>query len=60
MLDPWIIEEIRRRERREEEERHRPEVVEMPVHGPRPQETDEERGKSEEGPRGVTIIDFGV
>ena len=32
MLDPWIIEEIKRRER---EENHRqPAVVEFPLHGP--------------------------
>jgi hypothetical protein len=58
MLDPWIIEEIRRREEEEQKERERP-VVELPldhpVH-PRPQ------GKSEENrdERGVVVVDFRV
>ncbi len=62
MLDPWIIEEIRRREedqRRYDEQR--PTVVEVPYHDPlpagqsRPAESD-----AETPPRGVIIIDFSV
>jgi hypothetical protein len=59
MLDPWIIEEIRRREEEEAREREHPRVeipMDMPVHperggSPTP-------GQKEE--RGVTIVDFGV
>jgi hypothetical protein len=57
MLDPWIIEEIRRRE---EEEKRRPQqpVIELPLQDPR----QEQDGKpAEDTPqRGVTIIDFRV
>jgi hypothetical protein len=67
MLDPWIIEEIRRREEEQRRKERLPAVIEMPVHGPRPDER-EEQGRppavptpgSEETPRGVTVIDFSV
>lgn len=59
MLDPWIIEEIRRRE---EEERHRREerpVVDVPLQVPvfpgqggKPEDSGDERG--------VVIVDFRV
>ena len=59
MLDPWIIEEIRRREqeeRRRREEQERP-VLEVPVDAPvypdRPPADNDE-------PRGVVIVDFRV
>ena len=57
MLDPWIIEEIRRREER----RSMPEcpVVEIPAAPPDEDECEEtvtEKG----GDRGVTVIDFSV
>jgi hypothetical protein len=58
MLDPWIIEEIRRREE-EEERRHREQrpVLEIPLDVPivptsRPDPDKEERG--------VVIVDFRV
>ncbi|MDB4971256.1 MAG: hypothetical protein JWN44_6945 [Myxococcales bacterium] len=60
MLDPWIIEEIRRREEEEREHREQPVLeipMEMPVypnHGgtpPGPQPGEE---------RGVVIVDFSV
>jgi hypothetical protein len=58
MLDPWIIEEIRRRE--EEERQHERPVLEVPLEAPvypvpgptgRPEEREE---------RGVVIVDFSV
>jgi hypothetical protein len=59
MLDPWIIEEIRRRE--EEERQHEAErpvleiPMELPVYPP--------QGKADPGPgeeRGVVIVDFSI
>ena len=58
MLDPWIIEEIKRRER---EENHRqPAVVEFPLHGPQDKPEEKKPGKDEDNPRGVVIIDYSV
>ncbi len=59
MLDAFIIEEIKRRERIRHEHDERP-VVELPL--PRPEDhphrrTDEE---DEKPPRGVVIIDMAV
>jgi hypothetical protein len=60
MLDPWIIEEIRRREEEERQERQRP-VIELPLDNP-PYPVPQ--GKPEDGPeggeRGVVIVDFRV
>ncbi len=61
MLDPWIIEEIRRRE--EEERQHREQPV-IHIEPPRYPET-QERGRrdSNQQPgeqRGVIVIDFSV
>ena len=58
MLDPWIIEEIRRREEERGSERPQPVVIEMPIHD-RPAR-EKSKGAEEEVPRGVTVIDFGV
>lgn len=63
MLEPWIIEQIRRRE---EEERRRQEQprLEIPVRDERwkrdrpEDEEDEEKKDREEGNRGVVIIDM--
>ena len=64
MLEPWIIEQIRRRE---EEERRRQEQprLEIPVRDerwkrdrPEDEEEDEEKKDPEEGNRGVVIIDM--
>ena len=64
MLEPWIIEQIRRRE---EEERRRQEQprLEIPVRDerwkrdrPEDEEEDEEKKDREEGNRGVVIIDM--
>jgi len=56
MLDPWIIEEIIRREedtkRRQEETR-----VELPLEGPRYHEPDKSK-PAEDSDRGVTVIDL--
>ena len=56
MLDPWIIEEIIRREdearRRQEETR-----VELPLEAPRYHDNDSQK-PSEDSERGVTIIDM--
>jgi hypothetical protein len=61
MLDPWIIEEIKRRERRKEEQ---PAVIELPIQGPEGRDRDRDRGhpkpETEDPPRGVTIIDYGI
>ena len=63
MLDPWIIEEIRRREqdeRRRREEEQRP-VLEIPIHHPGPTHPSEHREEDgEDEPRGVVIVDFRV
>lgn len=62
MLDAFIIDQIRKRERLEQEDR-RPHL-ELPLPAePRPEHQPEpsERGNdSEDGQRGVIIIDFGV
>ncbi len=64
MLDPWIIEEIRRREQEQLEHREQPalelplDIPHYPVHeghdGPfsKPADPDQERG--------VTVIDFSI
>ena len=60
MLDPWIIEEIKRREQRKQEQ---PPVIELPIRGPEGRDRSKNDGPempSEEDPRGVTIIDYGV
>ena len=63
MLDPWIIEEIRRREeeqRQQQEKRSRLEIsIEMPSERERlpDRRNNDHRPKPE---RGVTVIDFSV
>jgi hypothetical protein len=62
MLDPWIIEEIRRRE--DEQRRHdeqKPAVIELPFHEP-PQGGQSKPAKPADDtpPRGVHIIDFTI
>ena len=56
MLDPWIIEEIRRRE--ESDHRSEQPVLEMPL--PRPEEEDQAVRDEDEVERGVAIVDFRV
>lgn len=56
MLDPWIIEEIlRREEQRREQERGR---VELPLDAPRSTEQPSIPPKREESERGVVVIDI--
>jgi hypothetical protein len=65
MLDPWIIEEIKRRERRKQDQEA---VIELPIRGPEGRDRSKNDGHempseipTEKGPpRGVTIIDYGV
>ena len=63
MLDPWIIEEIRRREqeeRRRREAEERP-ILEIPRRGPQHPEHDSQPGdENPDGDRGVVIVDFRV
>ena len=56
MLDPWIIEEIKRREERKQEQP----VIELPIRGPESRDQDRPRPEGEDPPRGVAIIDYGV
>ena len=65
MLDPWIIEEIRRREEEEQQHREQP-VVELPMFDLPVYPG--QGGKSEESPtpppgageeRGVVIVEYG-
>jgi hypothetical protein len=60
MLDPWIIEEIKRREQRREEQP----VLELPIRGPegrdRSKNDEHEMPSEQDPPRGVHIIDYGV
>ena len=53
MLDPWIIEEIRRRE---EDSRRREERVELPLESPQYRQPDKKPASEDE--RGVVIIDI--
>jgi hypothetical protein len=60
MLDPWIIEEIRRREDLDQRGDEQP-ILEIPLEDPdaahEPHEHDEEQDAPE---RGVAIVDFRV
>jgi len=56
MLDPWIIEEIRRREEAEHD-RHRP-VLEIPMDMPQYPPTDTRPEPPPEVERGVIILDL--
>jgi hypothetical protein len=59
MLDPWIIEEIRRREEEQRQRDRQPAVIELPLHQP---VNDRDRGstkKEDDGqPRGIAIIEL--
>jgi hypothetical protein len=64
MLDPWIIEEIKRKEKRGRIEQP---VIQIPVQGPERERNEKDRDggpkprkDEEEDPRGIAIIDFGV
>lgn len=57
MLDSFIIEELRRREEERRREAQRPRL-ELPLHSEREPASKEDRGRSEEGSRGVIVIDL--
>lgn len=57
MLDPWIIEEIRRRE--EGDRRDEQPVLELPLRRPEEEDTTVVR-EEDEVERGVVIVDFRV
>ena len=66
MLEPWIIEQIRRREEEERRGHQRPRL-EIPARDERDDDRDRDREnrrdkarKEDEPERGVTIIDYGV
>ena len=56
MLDPWVIEEIRRREERKRDNGR--EQVQIPLHRPTLPDGDETQPAQEEQERGVVIIDL--
>lgn len=59
MLDPWIIEEIIRREKEEEERRRIERRIELPLQNPRPHDSGEIKIiPPSESDRGVTVIDI--
>jgi hypothetical protein len=57
MLDPWIIEEIIRRER-EEQRRHEERRIELPLQNPARHDSDPQIPVPPSEDRGVTIIDI--
>ncbi len=59
MLDPWIIDEIRRREEAERHEHERP-VLEIPIEMPRHPSTDTRPEPPPGEERGVVILDFSI
>lgn len=58
-LESFVIDQVRRRDRRERDERDRP-AVELPVPAPdeRPVRRSDEDGREEKPKRGVVIIDL--
>ncbi len=58
MLDPWIIEEIRRREEEERQQREQRPVLEMPFEQPPYPDAQKPENPGEE--RGVVIVDFSI
>jgi hypothetical protein len=59
MLDSFLIDQVKRRDKRERDERDRP-AVELPLPAPdeRPVRRSEEDGRDEKPKRGVVIIDL--
>jgi len=57
MLDAFIIEEIKKRERDQESQRPR---IELPLPEPTPQRQNDGRDDEEQPERGVIIIDYSV
>ena len=59
MLDPWIIEEIRRREEREKLHQDRRPILEIPIETPRSDDRDRDKRPPDDD-RGVVIINYGM
>ncbi|HZS38460.1 MAG TPA: hypothetical protein VFF06_16610 [Polyangia bacterium] len=60
MLDPWIIEEIRRREEEERQHREQRPVLEVPLESPPYPGQSRKPDTDQDGERGVVIVDFCV
>jgi hypothetical protein len=62
MLDPWIIEQIRRREEEKRKRRNERPSLELPVERPsHPGDREKEEGDGDGKPeRGVAIINFTI
>lgn len=58
MLDPWIIEEILRREEEQRRQDERGRYLELPLESPRYHETDPRPAAPVESERGVVVIDI--
>lgn len=58
MLDPWIIEEIRRREEQQKQRERQPAVIDLPLHAPQHREDDRPARDEEKVPRGIAIIEL--
>jgi hypothetical protein len=59
MLDPWIIDEIRRREEEERRQQERP-AIELPLEAPYHPATTPQGKPEEKEERGVVIVDFSI
>lgn len=59
MLDPWIIEEILRREQKRRQRAERP-VLEIPPSPHEPEVGEREEKREEDVERGVVILDYGL
>ncbi len=62
MLDPWIIDQIRRREEEERRRREERPTIEPPVYPAHPSDREryEDESPSSGDDRGVVIIDYGI
>lgn len=59
MLDPWIIDEIRRREEEERQHREQPRpVLELPLESPAYPGQSRRPDPDQGGERGVVIVEF--
>lgn len=57
MLDPWIIEEIRRREDQRRRERDACQI-ELPLYDEHLEESSQQKERNEEPKRGVVVMDL--
>ena len=58
MLPPFIIEQIRRREEEQTRKQYEQPQLELPLSPPRPPVPSKRREDSEEGQRGVVILEL--